>query len=105
MFLLIHTKIAIAFAICRSEIKSLKKIAHLFSYWETVTLHGRHLCVFAVVILMYLTGHPPRPSVIYIVIGIYNNIRLIIMRFMLSGVRSAIAATVSMNRVKVSGPC
>lgn len=91
------------FVVARQEIQVLRKISFLYSYWETMTLNGRHFCVVAVVIVVILTGQPLRAEPLYVVIGIFSQLRKLLLRFTLSGYRNAIAGKVSMKRIKVLG--
>ena len=89
------------FAVCRNEIRSLRYISRLISTWETFTTNGRHYCVLAGVTCMYFTSEPLRAQVLYVMIGMFNEVRKTLLRFMLNGVRNSIQTKVSLIRMEV----
>ncbi|XP_052786000.1 ATP-binding cassette sub-family C member 4-like [Mya arenaria] len=84
----------------RNEVQVLRKISYLSSSWETVTISGRHLFVFAVVVLLVASREPLRARSLFVVIALFNEIGKIILRFTLPGVRNSIAAQVSLIRIQ-----
>lgn len=81
--------------------RCLRNIGRLFSTWETFTTFGRHYCVLASIVCIYFMKEPLRPQILYVMIGLFNEVRKTLLRFMLSGIRYAIAARVSNKRIEV----
>lgn len=73
----------------------------LVSVWETFTTNGRHYCVLAAIFCIYWMNKPLRPAYLYVMIGLFNDVRKTILRFMLNAVRNTIQAKVSLERMEV----
>lgn len=85
----------------RSEVHSIQNRSSLLATWEVVIINGRHLLMLATLLCLSFTVEHFQVSSLFMAIALFEKLRLCLLRFLLTGVRTTIELQVSIKRFKV----